>query len=126
MALCQLALGLPEEATRLNEPLQRLAGRLPDWFQGRELVEGVQIHLRLRSSRSEAYELFTSALALAESSDVYGASWLVAEFGALLREYAPTAIDDAVQRYRERPEIHETPRIRERFGVQLSNGAEKC
>ena len=126
MALCRLALGFPEDAMRLNETLQPLAERLPDWFQGRELVEGVQIHLRLRTSREEAYELFTSALARAESSDVYGASWLVAEFGSLLREYAPLAIEDAVQRYRERPEIHQTPRIRERFGVPILDGAEKC
>ena len=126
MALCRLVLGSPEEAMLLNETLQPMAAQLPDWFQGRELVEGVQIHLSLRNSREEAYQLFTKALAFAESSDVYGASWLVAEFGCLLRDYAPQAIEDAIQRYRERPEIHETPRIRERFGVPISNGAENC
>ena len=126
IALCRLALGHPEEAIRLNEMLQPLAARLPDWFQGRELVEGVQIHLRLRTSREEAYELFTAALALAETSDVYGASWLVAEFGPLLREHAPQAIEGAVERYRGRPEILVTPRIRERFGVVTLDGSENC
>jgi tetratricopeptide (TPR) repeat protein len=126
MALCRLALGFPEQGVRLNDDLQPLAERLPDWFQGRELVEALRIHLSMRRSKQEAFELFTAALALAEARDVYGASWLVAEFGPLLRDHAPEAIDRAFERYRGRPEILETPRIRERFGVLMLDGTENC
>jgi tetratricopeptide (TPR) repeat protein len=126
MAMCRLAVGATEQGVRIYEDLQPLAERLPDWFQGRELIEALRIHLSLRRSKQEAYELFTAALALAEARDVYGASWLVAEFGQLLHDHAPAAIEGAVKRYRGRPEILETPRIRERFGVLMFDGAEKC
>ena len=124
MGLCRLELGDVEEASRLNEQLQPLAARLPDWFQGRELVEALPIYLALRRSHIEAYERFTSALALAEKRDIYGASWLVAEFGLALREHAPGLIDGAVRRYHARPELRETVRIRDRFGVLLLDSPE--
>jgi tetratricopeptide (TPR) repeat protein len=126
MALCRLELGHHEEATRLNDELCRLVAGLPDWFQGRELVEAVGIHLALPRSKSVAYEMFAAALTLAEGSDVFGASWLVAEFGSVLRDHAPDAIGGAVQRYLVLPETRETPRIRERFGVLMLDSTEKC
>jgi hypothetical protein len=126
LALCRLALGHEEEAVRLNDRLQPLAERLPDWFQGRELVEAVPIHLALARSPDEAYERFTRALKLAEERDVYGASWLVAEFGLSLRPHAPEVIQEAVRRYEALPELSETVRIRERFGVLLLDSAKDC
>lgn len=126
MALCQLARGNVEEAARLNDRLQPLAERLPDWFQDRQLVEAVPIHLAVVRSPEEAYERFTRALALAEARDVYGASWLVAEFGQALKAYAPETIRDAVRRYDALPELSETVRIRERFGVLLLDSAKDC
>ena len=84
------------------------------------------IHLALRRSPAEAYELFAKALALAEERDVYGASWMVAEFGLTLRGLAPEVIDDAVRRYESQPELRETVRIRERFGVLLLDSAKNC
>jgi len=119
MGLCRLALGDVEEASRLNEQLQPLAAKLPDWFQGRELVEALPIHLALRRTRAEAYERFRSALALAETRDVYGAGWLVAEFALPLREHALDPIDGAVRRFDARPELRDNAWIRERFGVLL-------
>jgi tetratricopeptide (TPR) repeat protein len=126
MALCKLALGRVEEAVRLNDRLQPLAERLPDWFQDRQLVEAVPIHLALARSPEEAYERFARALELAEARDVYGAGWLVAEFGLPLRAHAPKAIQDAVRRYEALPELSETVRIRERFGVLLLDSAKNC
>jgi predicted ATPase len=126
MALCRLALGHVDDAASLNERLQPLAGKLPEWFQGRELVEALPIHLALRRSKEEAFELFAPALALAESRDVYGAGWLVAEFGLTLREHDPGAIDQIVRRYEARPELADTPWIRERFGVLLRDSAKSC
>ncbi|MFL5620712.1 MAG: ATP-binding protein [Gemmatimonadaceae bacterium] len=126
MGLCRLALGQLEEASRLNDQLEPLAAKLPDWFQGRELVEALPIHLALRRSPVEACERFRFALALAEPRDVYGASWLVAEFGLTLREHAPDLIDSAVRRYDEHPELRENVHVRERFGVLLFDGAKSC
>jgi tetratricopeptide (TPR) repeat protein len=119
MALCRLDLGDVEEATRLYERLRPIVLPQEDWFQGRELVEALPIHLALRSDGDGAVALFTAALALADTRDVYGAAWLTAEFGAALRERAPEVIAAALERYGSRPEVLDNPRIRERFGVLM-------
>ena len=126
MAVCRLALGGVDEASRLNERLKPLVEALPDWFQGRELVEALAIYLAFQTSWDEGYELFRRALALAESRDVYGAAWLLAEFGQLIRSRAPEDIVDAVRRYDARPELLEMPRIRARFGVLVLDSAQSC
>ena len=126
MALCQLALGHVEDAMRLQERLLPLRERLSTWFQGRELVEAVSIHLALQRGDPTAYDQFTEALGLADSKDLYGASWLVAELGSALRKIRPDRVDALLQLYHGRPETLDTPRIRERFGVLLSNSAQEC
>ena len=126
MALCRLALGHVEDAASLHRQLQPLAGRLSEWFQGRERVEALAIHLALLRSIKEAFELFIPALALAESRDVYGSGWLVAEFALALRAHDPDDIDAIVQRYDARPELADTPWIRERFGVALRDSEKSC
>ena len=126
MALSRLALGHVEEAARLNQQLQPLAEKLPEWFQGREFVEALPIHLALRKSTAEAYERFIRALTLAESRDVWGASWLVAEFGLMLRGHAPEVIEEIVRRYDGKPELVDMPQIRERFGVIMADTAKSC
>jgi tetratricopeptide (TPR) repeat protein len=126
MALCRLALGRFDEASRLSEKLKPLTEGLQDWFQGRELVEALPIYLAFRTSWDEGYKLFERALALAEAKDVYGAGWLLAEFGEMIRSRAPEAVADAVRRYETRRELQEVPRIRERFGVLMLNSAPGC
>ena len=126
MALCQLAVGRLEEASQLQERLLPLRERLSDWFQGRELVEAVSIHLAIRRGDPSAYDQFTAALALADSKDFHGASWLVAEFGSTLRTVQPDGVDAIIQRYRDRPETPDTPSVRDRFGVSLSNSQRDC
>ena len=126
MALCRLALGGVDEASRLSEQLKELIEGLPGWFQGRELVEALPIYLAFRTSWDEGYELFTRALALAESRDLYGAGWLLAEFGEMIRSQAPQAIGDVVRRYEARRELLEMPRFRERFGVLRFDSPKSC
>jgi len=126
MAVCRLALGGVDEASRMSDQLKLLIEGLPDWFQGRELVEALPIYLAFRTSWEEGYELFTRALTLAESRDVYGAGWLLAEFGQVVRSRAPQAIVEVVRRYETRRELLEMPKIRDRFGVLLLDGAQNC
>jgi tetratricopeptide (TPR) repeat protein len=125
MALCQLELGQVDDAIRLYERLRPLMLPLSDWFQGRELVEALPIHLALRNGEERTEELFTAALALADARDIYGAAWLTAEFGEILRRSAPDVLESALRRYGSRPEVLDNPRIRERFGVLMLDSAEK-
>lgn len=123
MALCRLELGDVEAASGLYERLRPMVLPQSDWFQGRELVEALPIHLALRRESDGADELFKAALALADTRDVYGAAWLIAEFGAELRERAPELIEEALGRYGSRPEVLDNPHIRERFGVLMLDSA---
>jgi hypothetical protein len=117
MALCRLALGDFEGAVRLHDKLVPFMATQLEWFQGRELVEALPIHLALRDDRDRAYSLFRDALALAEARETFGAIWLIAEFSALLRADAPDEIEQAVIRSMSRPEVIDNPFLRERFGV---------
>ena len=126
MAVCRLGLGEIEEASRMSEQLKPLIEGLPGWFQGRELVEALPIYLALRTSWDQAYELFTRALARAESRDAYGAGWLLGEFGQAMRSRAPEAIAQVVRRFEARRELLEMPKIRERFGVLLLDSVQSC
>jgi tetratricopeptide (TPR) repeat protein len=117
LALCHLALGEVNEPARLRERLIPLMATQSEWFQGRELVEALPIHLALLESRARAHLIFREALAVAESRDAYGAIWLVSQFDAALREVASEEIDQAIARLAGRPEVIENPFIRERFGV---------
>jgi tetratricopeptide (TPR) repeat protein len=123
MALCRLAGGDVAEATRLHELVQSQVAQQAEWFQGRELVEALAIRLALLNGRGEASQIFTSAVALADTRDVYGGVWLTAELGELLREGAPEAVETAVRRYATRPEVFGNPRVRGRFGVLMLDSA---
>ena len=79
--------------------------------------------LALRRGGEGAEVLFTAALALSDTGNVYGAAWLTAEFGLELRERAPDVIAAAVERYGSRPEVLDNPYIRERFGVLMVDSA---
>jgi hypothetical protein len=112
-----------EEATAWQERIRPLVAAQPEWFQGRELVEALAIHLALRRGDDDALDLFWNALARAEERDAYGASWLVAEFGPVFRDRVPDAIDATVRRCARSREMLENPFIRERFGVLMLDGA---
>ncbi len=92
--------------------------RLVEWFQGRELFEALRIHLAMADGDADgAAELFRSALMAASPTDVYGAAWLTAEFGAELRSRLPAGVEAAVLEYASRPEVLGNPRMRERLAV---------
>ncbi len=118
LGLCRFLMG---DVARAREPAARAASmmeRLLEWFQGRELVEALNIHLLLTDNRiGEAAELFSRALTAAGPSDVYGAAWLTAEFGAAFRSELPGEIEAAVQEYARRPEVLGNSRMRERLDV---------
>jgi tetratricopeptide (TPR) repeat protein len=117
MALCRLAMGDVEGAVRLHDRLAPIMTTQSDWFQGRELVEAVPVHLALRDGPDRACARFREALALAEARETYGAIWLIAEFSPLLRAYAPDEIEEAISRASSRPDVIENTYLRERFGV---------
>jgi len=123
MGVCQLALGEVDDARRIHQQLQAQLAPLPEWFQGRELIEALGIRLALLDERDEAAHLFIQALDLADTRDVYGAALLTAEFGPVLREFAPEVVATAVRRYAGRPEVVENARVREQFGVLMLDSA---
>jgi len=118
LGLCRFLMG---DIAGAREPAARAAPmmeRLLEWFQGRELVEALNIHLLLTDNRiREAAELFSRALTAAGPSDVYGGAWLTAEFGAAFRSELPGEIEAAVQEYARRPEVLGNSRMRERLDV---------
>jgi tetratricopeptide (TPR) repeat protein len=126
IALSHLALGETEKARRLHDQLQPQLASLPEWFQGRELVEALAIRLAILAERDEAAQIFTRAVALADTRDVYGAALLTAEFAPLLRKFSPEVVDQAVRRYSTRPEVIQNPRIRHQFGVLMLDSVENC
>jgi tetratricopeptide (TPR) repeat protein len=119
MALSRLATGDVIRATELHAGLLPIVSRKSEWFKNREFVEALSIHLAARRGDREAYELFLSALDSAEQRDSFGASWLIAEVGAALLEIEPDGVRQVVRRYAGRPEVLESPSIRDRFGVLM-------
>jgi tetratricopeptide (TPR) repeat protein len=123
MALCRLAGGDVTDAIRLHELVQSRVSQQAEWFQGREHVEALAIRLAVLTGRGDAGQIFTTAVELADTRDVYAGGWLTAELGAALRESAPEAVETAVRRYATRPEVVGNPRLRGRFGVLMVDSA---
>jgi tetratricopeptide (TPR) repeat protein len=123
MGLCHAALGEFEEATRIHELLDESRRTMPDWFQGRELVEALAIRLAILAGRDDSIRMLGDAALRAETQDRYAAALLIAEFGATLRESDPEAVDGLVRRYWSCPEVSENPRLRQQFGVLMLDGA---
>ena len=103
--LCLLALGRLEDARRpLAEAESRMAMR-SEWFQGRELVEGLRVLVAAAEHRNgDAIEQFEIARALADPADVYGAAWLTAACAPALAEIDRGRARAAVERYASRVE----------------------
>jgi tetratricopeptide (TPR) repeat protein len=123
MALTRLALGDVEDAMRLHGRLLTLVEGQAEWFKGREFVEAFEILLALHRGDSDAYARFTAALASVERADIFAASWLIAEVGPALMERYPEELSAVVRSYADRPEVLDSPLIRDRFGVMMLNSA---
>ena len=81
IGLADLTLGhFTSAVAQLEAAHALIAGRPRQWFQGRELVEALEIRLRAgRGDRSGAQEQLLRALTEAEQHDPYAAVWLAAE-----------------------------------------------
>ena len=118
MGLCRFLSGDLAGARQSFAAASPLMERLTDWFQGRELVEALELHLALTDGQIErACTVFDRALSLAAPSDTYGAAWLTAEFALVLYEHSPGVVGAAIHRYEHVPEVVGNSRIRDRFAV---------
>jgi predicted ATPase len=116
LGLCRFLLGDVSAARESLERASPMMELLLEWFQGRELMEALKIHLLLTDDRvSEAAEVFARALEAAGPSDVYGAAWLTAEFGQTFHTHLPVEVEAAVRAYACRPELLGNPVMRERL-----------
>jgi hypothetical protein len=71
----------------------------PDWFQGRELAEALRVRVAAVDSMTEAVSMFYRALALAETTDFYGAAWLIAECADILDAHDRALLRSSVNRF---------------------------
>ena len=123
LGLCRFEL---EDVSGARDALARgvaLSDGLGEWFQGRELLEALKLHLLIRDGETAAaVSLLDSSMQLAHATDISGAAWLIAEFGAALRPHAPTMVQAAVSRYARHPEVLSTPKMKKRFDVLILDG----
>ncbi|MGQ0712482.1 MAG: ATP-binding protein [Gemmatimonadaceae bacterium] len=82
----------------LDDVEARMQAR-PDWFQGRELAEALRVRVAALDSTNEAVALFYRALALAETTDFYGAAWLIAECADILHAHDRALLRSSVNRF---------------------------
>jgi tetratricopeptide (TPR) repeat protein/GGDEF domain-containing protein len=118
--LCELSRGEVASARTASAQVEPFLESRTDWFQGRELGEALALKLAMLDGRYEAAaNRLAQALALADTSDIFGAASLTAEVGEEMRPHAPVLVDQALQRYANRPEVQANPKIKARFTVLL-------
>jgi hypothetical protein len=101
--LCALELGQVEIAREATAQIQGRMAERPDWFQGREVAEALFVRLAVLDGRPiEGFGRFTSALALAETSDLYSAAWLTAACADSLVEFDRDSMRSSITRYSDR------------------------
>ena len=98
--LSLLAQGKPDPARRAYHTASERMRTRTDWFQGRELVVALRVHLlALEGKLDEAMSTFEEALALMDTSDGYSAAWLTSTCAEVLLPHAPDAVRGWVERY---------------------------
>lgn len=118
LGLCRFELDDVDGARDALAKGAALSEGLGEWFQGRELLEALKLHLLIRDGRmEEAVSLLESSMLLAHATDISGAAWLIAEFGLSLQPQAPEVVRAAVIRYAGHPEVLSTPKMKQRFDV---------
>nr|MBA3672533.1 tetratricopeptide repeat protein [Gemmatimonadaceae bacterium] len=118
MGLCCFKLGDDEGARAALASCNPLVERLEEWFQGRELIEGLRLHVLISEGEVQnAAAVFERSLALAASSDVHGAAWLTSEFGEVLRAASCGVVEAAIELYASQPEALGNPKLRAKFAV---------
>ena len=97
--------------------MKPLLSQLPNWFEGRELCTGLEIHIMLLDAEiEEASRLFVGAIELTVH-DNNAMAWLTAEFGAKLRSRIPEIIQREARKFASLPEILSNPWMRDRLAV---------
>ncbi len=118
LGLCRFELADEPAARDALRKGDALSVRLGEWFQGRELIEALKLHLLIKDGDvTGAVALFAESLELSHARDIAGAAWLVAEFGMVLRPHARELVNAAVARYETDPEVLGNPNIRKRYDV---------
>jgi predicted ATPase len=98
--ICLLDMGKLDAARVPFTALEHKMGAREGWFQGRELVETLRIRMAAAEGRgADALQMFESARALAEVSDLYSAAWLTAACADSLFQLDPAGIRSTLQRY---------------------------
>ncbi|MEO8623049.1 MAG: tetratricopeptide repeat protein, partial [bacterium] len=118
MGLCRFELA---DVSGAREALARavmLCEGMGEWFQGRELLDALKLHLLIWDGENEsAVSLLESSTRLADAPDISAAAWLIAEFGMAVRPHAPKMVQSAIDRYAHHPEVMSTPKMKARFDV---------
>ncbi|MEP7000939.1 MAG: AAA family ATPase, partial [bacterium] len=123
LGLCRFELGDVVGAREVLGKGEALSTRLVEWFQGRELIEALKLHLLIAEGDLDgAVANFAQALELAGARDIAGATFLVAEFGLALRPHAGLLVDGAVARYENDPEVLGNPNLKKRYDVLKGDG----
>ena len=118
--LCQFELADVAGARGALEKGAAISEGLGEWFQGRELLEALKLHLLIHDENIDAaVALLESSMKVAHDTDISGAAWLIAEFGLALRPHAPELVQSAVDRYALHREVLSTPKMKKRFDVLL-------
>ena len=100
--LCALELGRLDAARAAVRDLESRMGERPDWFQGREIVEALVVRMAVANGRPvEAFARFTSAVSLAEGSDLYVAAWLTAACAQALIQFDREAVRTSILRFKD-------------------------
>ena len=85
--LARLRQGQLDAARTAHREAEARAATRAEWFQGRELIEALAIHMAgAAGDLAAAAERFEQARALAEGKDFYAAVWLASECGDVLRD----------------------------------------
>ena len=101
--LSLLAQGKAEPAREKYETAGERMRSRSDWFQGRELVEALGVHVGVRDGRAaESLARFEQALVMAEASDLYVAAWLTAACAEALYDVARDRMREVVGAYVDR------------------------
>jgi tetratricopeptide (TPR) repeat protein len=120
LGLCRFELADVDGAREALGKGVALSEGLGEWFQGRELLEALKLHLLIRDGEiAKAVLLLESSMNLAHATDISGAAWLVAEFGLALRPHATAMVQAAVTRYARHPAVLSTPKMKQRFDVLI-------
>ena len=101
--LCALELGRIEQArSAAADVAQRVRDRF-EWFQGREVVEALSIRMAAQQGdHATALEKLSTAVALAESADVYTAAWIIAAVSGSIVDPTGNTVAGYVNRYADR------------------------